>query len=69
MGCVRVAYPLLIWSSAQATGFRVATALNALCASALRFTLAVWREEEGELMGANKSNRDRLSARKGHEKL
>lgn len=44
--CLSLAYGLLIRSSAQATGFRFATALNAHGAPALRFTLAVWREGE-----------------------
>ena len=41
-----LAQPLLIRSSAQATGFRFATALSAHSAPALRFTLAVCRDSK-----------------------
>ncbi len=50
--CLSLAYGLLIRSSAQATGFRFATALSAHGAPALRFTLAVWREGERGKKGA-----------------
>ena len=45
MGCLSLAHPLRIRSSTQPTGLRFATALSALCAPALRFTLAVWHED------------------------
>ena len=47
MGYIRVAHPLLIRSSVQATCFRFTTALNAYGAPALRFTLNVKRINYG----------------------